>query len=113
MPANLVSYLELFFSLQTGQVRDFNYEKSIGFRSTELGSSKQPLEVDTVLSIASCTKLMTAIAALQCVERELLALDDDASKFLPELGGINIITDIDEATGKPLLKPAATKITLR
>jgi len=33
--------------------------------------------MDTLLSTASCTKLMTSIAAMQCVERGQASLDMD------------------------------------
>jgi CubicO group peptidase (beta-lactamase class C family) len=38
--------------------------------------SQEAMTVDTVLWIASCTKLMTAVAALQLVEQGRLHLDD-------------------------------------
>ena len=56
---------------------------------------------------------MTAIAALQCVERKLLSLDQDVSSILPELGGVEIITGIEEVTGKPQLKRKTMAISLR
>ena len=85
----------------------------MGVRSTRPESGNQPLELDTILSLASCTKLMTAIAALQCVEKGLMALDDDVSKILPELGTVEIITGIEEATGQPILSAKSSNISLR
>jgi D-alanyl-D-alanine carboxypeptidase len=38
--------------------------------------SEKAMTVDTVLWIASCTKLITAIAAMQLVEKGVLNLDD-------------------------------------
>ena len=66
-----------------------------------------------MLSIASCTKLFTAIAALQCVEQGLLALDDDVAGVLPELASLDIIDGFDEKANKPLLRPKTKPITLR
>lgn len=55
---------------------------------------------------------MTSIAALQCVERDLIDLDDDVSEILHEFRGIQIITGF-EADATPILRTAERKITLR
>jgi CubicO group peptidase (beta-lactamase class C family) len=55
---------------------------------------------------------MTSISALQCVERGQIGLDDDVSKFISELRDLQILTGYDEG-GKPILKKAENKITLR
>jgi CubicO group peptidase (beta-lactamase class C family) len=56
--------------------------------------------------------LLTTIAALQCVERGLISLDDDVSQALPELKDLQIISaGADEGTFE--LTPAKSKITLR
>jgi CubicO group peptidase (beta-lactamase class C family) len=68
--------------------------------------------VDTVCWIASCTKVMASVAALQCVERGLLSLDSPVETILPELKNPQILIKIDPKTG-PTLKPATKKITLR
>jgi len=62
--------------------------------------------------MASCTKLMTSIAALQCVERGQIKLDDAVSKVLPELKGLEIITGFAE-DGSLTYQKAKTEITLR
>lgn len=66
-----------------------------------------------MLALASCTKLMTAISAVQCVERGLLALDEDVSRLLPEIGKYGIITGFDDATGQPIVSQKKKQITLR
>lgn len=63
--------------------------------------------------IASCTKLMTAISVLQCVEKGLLHLDDDISTILPEFKDPEILLGFEEVTGKPILERTKGKITLR
>src|SRR6266536_4245355 len=63
--------------------------------------------------VASCTKLMTTIAALQCVEKGLFTLDEDVSRIVSELKDPEIITGFDEASGKPKLVKAKNTITLR
>lgn len=65
---------------------------------------------------ASCTKLITSIAAMQCVERGLLKLDDDVSEILPELKGLQILTGFEEdadENDKPVLVDNVKPITLR
>ena len=49
---------------------------------------------------------------MQCVERELLNLDDDVSEILPELRDIKVLEGFDES-GKPKLKRAERRITSR
>ena len=71
------------------------------------------MEIDTVLALASCTKLMTAISALQCVERGLLGLDEDVTPILPEVGKFGIITGFDDDTGQPINVPNKKPVTLR
>lgn len=71
-----------------------------------------PITPDAPMWIASCTKLVTTIAALQCVERGLLTLDADVTPIIPELADIDILTGFD-ASGKPTYIRAQNKITLR
>jgi CubicO group peptidase (beta-lactamase class C family) len=90
----------------------FEYKKAFGNTIAKDGATN-PLPRDATLIIASCTKLMTTIAALQCVERGLLELDSDISSILVEYKNIDILTGFDESTGKPVLKRAENYITLR
>lgn len=55
---------------------------------------------------------MTSIAALQCVERGQVTLDEDLSKIVPELQDLDILVDFDES-GDPILKKAVNKVTLK
>jgi CubicO group peptidase (beta-lactamase class C family) len=70
------------------------------------------LEEDAIMLIASCTKLITTIVVLQCVERDLIGLDDDLATILPELAELEVLTGIDNK-GAPELKKRKNKITLR
>lgn len=63
--------------------------------------------------VASCTKLMTSISIMQCVERGQLKLDEDVYAVLPELKDLEILTGFDKASGKPMLKKTTKPITLR
>jgi CubicO group peptidase (beta-lactamase class C family) len=62
--------------------------------------------------LASGTKLMTTIAALQCVERGQIGLDDPVSTILPELKEKEIITGFNE-DGSLTYRKAKNEITLR
>ncbi len=90
----------------------FRYSKSFGVRSLEDGH-QEPLEQDAIMGLASCTKLLTSIAALQCVERGLLQLDEDVVRVLPEFKDIEIISEADEPPGELKFKKATKAITLR
>ena len=73
------------------------------------------MTLDSVCWNASCTKLFTAVSALQCVERGQLSLDSPINDILPEFNKepLNqIITGFDDDS-KPQYKPASKPITLR
>jgi CubicO group peptidase (beta-lactamase class C family) len=91
------------------------YSKCFGTQSVDPDSPllDTPLSIDTTMWVASCTKLMTAIAVLQCVERGLLDLDKDISIILSEWKSPDILLGFEDATGEPVLEKAKGKITLR
>jgi CubicO group peptidase (beta-lactamase class C family) len=68
------------------------------------------MEFDRTFFVASCTKLITAIAALQIVERGLITLDESIDQYLPELASQPVV----ETNGSEIkLRPATKSITLR
>lgn len=85
------------------------YEGACGWRSTAGGS---PMQLDTVVWIASMTKAVTATAALQLVERGQLSLDAPAAETLPQLAGLQVLEGFDEH-GTPRLRPPRQPPTLR
>lgn len=89
----------------------FIYNKALGER-TLLSGEKQPQRLDDLLFLASATKLLATIAALQCVDDGLLTLDGDLSSIAPELTAKQILTGFAE-DGTPLLEPSARPITLK
>ena len=68
---------------------------------------------DSIFAIASMTKAITTVAALQLVEEGKLKLDEEVSKHLPQLEKLDVLEGFDEQTGKPVLRPAKTPITLK
>jgi CubicO group peptidase (beta-lactamase class C family) len=71
-----------------------------------------PVDADTIFWIASCSKAITSVAALQLVERGLLDLDAPVGELLPVLAAPQVLTGFD-ADDKPILKDATRPITLR
>ena len=103
------------------------YSHCAGTQSVDADGNAQPLQLDSTFVLGSCTKIVTAVAALQCVERGLIGLDEPLSKHLPELDQLEIIsvdpsmsmdseqntTDITSNAPPYSLSPAHKKITLR
>jgi len=85
-------------------------QETFGFKS--LAPDAAPLDLNTTIWVASCTKLMTTVAALQCVERGLVELDEDITRVLNEWKEPKILTGFDE-NGIPITKVAKNKMTLR
>jgi CubicO group peptidase (beta-lactamase class C family) len=63
--------------------------------------------------IASCTKLITSVSALRCVERGQVTLDEPLGKHLPELADPQVVALDESAPGGFTLRPAKNPITLR
>src|SRR5215472_11086064 len=64
------------------------YEGAFGTR--EVGGDVH-MTLDTVFWIASMTKAVTSVAAMQLVEQGRLALDEPLAGLLPELGSIQVL----------------------
>lgn len=72
-----------------------------------------PIREDGMMWIASCTKLITSVCALRCVERGQVTLDEPLGKYLPELANPQVVS-LDEAAPEGFkLRPAKNPITLR
>lgn len=74
--------------------------------------STEPMGQDTVFWVASMTKAIVSVAALQLVERGKLSLDGDLSALLPDLAHLEVLEGVG-ADGKPKLRPAKRAVTLR
>jgi CubicO group peptidase (beta-lactamase class C family) len=85
------------------------YSGAFGKRDTASGVDVQP---DSIFAIASMTKAITSVAAMQLVERGKVKLDEPVARHLPELAKMEVLQGFD-AAGKPVLRPAAKPITLR
>lgn len=85
------------------------YARAFGLADTGTGA---PMEVGTVCQIASMTKAVVAVAAMQLVERGKLELDAPVGVLLPELAEAQVLTGFGD-DGAPQTRPAARDITLR
>ena len=85
------------------------YENAFGVRD----SSGTPVHSDSIFAIASMTKAVTTVAALQLVEQGRVHLDEPVAKFLPQLGKLDVLEGFGPRTGKPVLRPARVPITLK
>lgn len=89
---------------------DTVFEYAAGKRG--IGSA-EPMTTDTLFWIASCTKLITAVAAMQLVEQHKVDLDNgqQTEDILHELKSIKVIEEM--ADGKLRLVDKKRQITLR
>lgn len=78
----------------------------------QLDPASPPVSPTTVMRLASCTKLATTVAALQCVERGLFDLHstNDVERLLPEWTNPQVLTGLED--GREQLQPAKEKMTL-
>ncbi|AEO64873.1 uncharacterized protein THITE_2111226 [Thermothielavioides terrestris NRRL 8126] len=93
----------------TDAAGNFVYDRALGER-TLLSGEKRPQQLDDILYLASATKLITTVIALQCVEDGLLTLAGDLSALAPELARKQVLPP--EGSGASELEPAARPITL-
>ena len=85
------------------------YEGAFGRRALD---GPEPMTLDSVFRIASMTKAITSVAAMQLVEQGKLALEAPVPDIDPTLGAPRVLEGFD-AAGAPRLRPAKRPITLR
>ncbi len=83
------------------------YQGAFGTRDT----SGVAVRTDSIFSIASMTKAIASVAALQLVERGKLRLDEPVARFLPQLAKPQVLDGFENNV--PRFRPARTAITLR
>jgi methyl acetate hydrolase len=89
--------------------RGIIYEGAFGTRDLAKGPEMTP---DTIFRLASMTKAVTSVAAMQLVEQARLSLDQPIGNVLPELASPQVLDGFDDK-GEPRLRPAKQPITLR
>ncbi|KAI7547258.1 beta-lactamase family protein [Hortaea werneckii] len=90
----------------TNRDGSFTYRHAVGKHDHP---NDQPVQEDAMFLLASMTKLLTSIAALQLVEAGLIKLDDDVSKILPEVGQQKILKGFDGDS--PILEDRKNPLT--
>ena len=80
-----------------------------GFANVESGA---PMGPDTLCQIASMTKALVSVAAMQLVERGKLSLDAPIGEVLPDLASPQVLTGFN-ADGRPQTRDALRPMTLR
>jgi methyl acetate hydrolase len=85
------------------------YEGTFGPRALGESAAMTP---DTVFRIASMTKAIATVAAMQLVEQGKLTLEGPVPNIDPTLGSPTVLEGFD-ATGAPKVRPARAPITLR
>ena len=85
------------------------YQGAFGRRGLDVAA---PMTADTVFWIASMTKAITSVAAMQLVEAGRLELDAPLGGLLPHLAAPQVLEGF-APDGTPRLRPARKPITLR
>ncbi len=84
------------------------YERAFGWRDV---ATLAPMRLDTVFMLASMTKTVTAVAAMQLVEQGKVGLHQPLGEVVPELANLEVLEGFD-AAGKPRVRPAKRPVTL-
>jgi len=84
------------------------YEGAAGKRST---AADDPITPDTMMRIASMTKMITTTAALQLIERGSLRLDAPVEEYRPEFADLPVLTGFDGDT--PQLRAPSVQATVQ
>lgn len=85
------------------------YEGAAGLR--ELGKTEL-MTTDSVMLLASCTKALVGVALMQGVEEGLVALDDPAREYTPEIADIQVLEGF-EPDGEPRVRKSKSDITVK
>jgi CubicO group peptidase (beta-lactamase class C family) len=86
------------------------YRQAFGVADSSTGTRMTP---DVIFRIASMTKPVTSVAAMQLVEQGRVSLDDPAAKYLSEFQNVFVFDSFTPATGSYSLRPAKRPVTVR
>ena len=85
------------------------WHKTLGMNDL---STQAPLTPNSIYFIQSMTKPIMSVAIMQLVEKGLIGLDDHVEKYLPEIGKLGVIKDINSGISGETV-PQKTPITIR
>jgi CubicO group peptidase (beta-lactamase class C family) len=86
------------------------YQGAFGVADVSTGRALTP---DALFRIASMTKAITSVAAMQLIEQGRFGLDDPVENYLPEFANLKVFESFDAATGAYRLRPASRPPTVR
>ena len=86
------------------------YQGAFGVADVATGRA---VSADALFRIASMSKPITSVAAMQLVEQGRFGLDDPVEKYLPEFANLKVFESFDAASGVYRLRPAARPPTVR
>jgi methyl acetate hydrolase len=84
------------------------YEGAVGLLSVD---GEDAVRLDTMFGIASMTKAITSVAALQLIEQGALELEQPVADTLPAFDELSVLEGFDGDT--PRLRPPARQATIR
>ena len=76
-------------------------------------ATERAMREDDLFRIASMTKAVTSVAAMQLIEQGKFTLDDPVQKYLPQIARVPKFVSFDQITGAYSLQPAANAVTVR
>lgn len=88
--------------------QDVIYEGAAG---PQVAGGDQPVGADSTFRIASMTKTVCAVAALQQLERGTLDFDAPVDTYCPEFAAVRVLDGFDD--GRPRLRAPASRATVR
>jgi CubicO group peptidase (beta-lactamase class C family) len=91
-----------------GDADGVRYEGAFGTRRVP---DEVPVEIDTVVWLASMTKPFVSVAALQLLQSGRIGLEQPVGEILPEFGALPVLDGFDG--DEPRLRPPATPATIR
>lgn len=104
-PSREMTFIDRMADWKPGK---FHYQNAFG-----QATPNTIMTLESTFRLASCSKLITSIAALQCVERGQVSLDEDVVLILHELKDIPILKGFAKPSGEPILVKSSKTITLR
>jgi len=84
------------------------YEGAFGKRNINAAA---PMTMDTVFRIASMTKAVTSVAAMQLIEQGKLQLDQTVASVIPAFGELQVLVGF--YVDNPALRPPSCQATIR
>ncbi len=73
----------------------------------------EPMRTDAIFNIASMTKPITSLGIMMLAEEGLLAIDDPASEYLPDLLGREVLVEVRSTDSSVVTRPASREVTIR